>query len=145
MTESEAPMLSSACCTGPGPYHLIGTFKVIRKIYHQINLPIKAGHSPSHNWLPLAAAAPTNQTILVRSFIYLVSERLKPRLSQPGSDFSGQHSANWAMGWTHNSYHRLELGGLDCQLDQGQDQDTDPVLVQSVLEFMIVCLNDFTG
>ena len=31
MTESE-PTLSSACCAGPGPYRLIGKFRVIGRI-----------------------------------------------------------------------------------------------------------------
>ena len=54
MTESE-PTLSSACCEGPGPYRPIGKFRVIGRIWNRkFNVPIKAGHGPSHstdfNW-----------------------------------------------------------------------------------------------
>ena len=100
MTESE-PMLSTACCAGHGPYGPIGKFWVIGIIYNwKFNVPIKAGHSPSHstdfNWLQLLP--PTG----VRSFIYRAPERLEPRLSLlvPGV----QHSNNWATGRAHSHY-----------------------------------------
>ena len=49
------PTLSSACCTGTGPYRSIVQFRVIGRIYNRkFNVPIKAGHDPSHstdiNW-----------------------------------------------------------------------------------------------
>ena len=49
LTESE-PTLSSACCAGPGPYHPIGQFRVIGRIWNpKFNVSIKAGHGPTHS------------------------------------------------------------------------------------------------
>ena len=49
MTESE-PLLSSACCAAPDPYHLIRQCRVIGTIQNRkFNVPIKAGHGASHS------------------------------------------------------------------------------------------------
>ena len=83
MTESE-PTLSSACCGG---YRPIGHFRVIGRIWkRKFNVPISKPDAarPALNWLQLAAAAPTNRAIPVKSFIYRAPERLEPGLSPPG-------------------------------------------------------------
>ena len=94
MTESE-PTLSSACCAGPARNRPIGQFWVIGRILNRkFNVPIKAGHGPSHstdfNWPRLLP--PTGPSQSSQEFHHSCIESIKG------------HQNVFANNFAHKSY-----------------------------------------